>query len=631
MSTSKPWWLLEDPAPKLVPYVRALEAKQRSRVLMDYFFRAVYEGRPFRSVGSATRDFGQLMKRTQARLPSTRSAVDTIVNRLIKRRAMPVMTATDADWSLKTRARRLSRYIRSSLSSAQFEAMAPQLLFDAAVVGTGCLQVCEARAGVEFERVPREEIILEPRELRYNLPRQLHRKRRVSRWVLMAKFSDKASVRAIEAAEPADRSLDRSLGDTGSDEDDDQVDVWESWRLPSAHDAEDGRHVICLDGATLADEEWCQDVFPFAFLNWFQPASGFWGSGIVEASLPLQVAADRTLSAILENADAVSGLHVFIRRGSQVPKGHLGGAGPRAVEYDGAIPPQFVAPSPFNAAQFQLLQWLDSQVHEKAGASLAAAASKSPLGMNASGVALDNMMDIESDRFGEKELAYGHFRLSVAQCIIAVNKHAASNAGDEKRVISWDDKDVLRSIDWDKVDLERDQFSYRLEAANFLPETRAGKLSAIAELSKAGVFTDPNVIASLFDEPDLERANRLRNAGTDAIERMLEAAEDPDVDPPTPDVHLDLAQAQEMGKQYYRRLLANNAPEEVLSRVRDFVEMCKAIADRGATAAPPGPPAVDPMAGGLPPDPMAVPMAAPGAPPMGMPGGMPMPMPGGPQ
>src|SRR5690606_1169572 len=151
-------------------------------------------------------------------------------------------------------------------------------------------------------------------------------------------------------------------------------------------------------------------------------------------------------------------------------------------------------------------------------------------------VALDNMMDIESDRFAEKELSYSNWRLTVARCIVTVNKVAAAK-DDAKRVITWDDGKLLRSVDWKKVDLERDQFAYKLEPTNFIPETRAGKLATVNELSKAGVLSDPSMVASLFDEPDLARANRLQNSSFDVVQMLCDTAADLDEPMPAIDPH----------------------------------------------------------------------------------------------
>lgn len=623
-----PWWKTKDVAAAVVPYARGLADRSRQRTLLDYFYRSVYEGRPFRSSGnSSSGDYARFFDRAQARLNASKSVADTVVNRLIKRQALPIMTATDADWTLKTRARHLSRYVRALLMSSEFQALAPQIAFDAVQIGDGFIQVVDGADGISFERVPRDELFVEPRELRYNMPRQMHRRRRISRYVLWEKFDDKKARAAIEAAPSCDRSLDRSLGvDMRGDEDDDQIDVWESWHLPSGPDADDGLVATCIEGYTLHSACWEQDVFPIVGFSWTRPSEGYWGRGMIEEGLGLQVAIDRSLSAIINNAEAMSGMHVFVRRGSATPKQHLaGGPRPRLVEYDGAVPPQFVAPPPFNPAQLQFLQWMMSQMYEMPGVSQATASSKSPLGNGASGVALDNMMDIESDRFSEKELSLALFRLDVARSIVAVNKQGAiSDKKDgRKRVVTWDDKDVMRSIDWSDVDLKRDQFAYRLEATNFIPETRAGKLSTINELSKAGVFADPAMISTLFDEPDIDRAFRMQNAASNAVEAMLEQASDPDDDMPTIDPHLDLALIVKMGKQQYNRLLANRAGKsepgrEALSRVRDYIELAQAAIDKSKTAEAPPPAPPDGGMGSAPP------MPPPGGPPIPM-GGPPMP------
>ena len=71
-----------------------------------------------------------------------------------------------------------------------------------------------------------------------------------------------------------------------------EVVVIESWHLPIGVFGEPnyvpGRHVICIDGCDLFDEEWHKEFFPFAKIVWDQPLTGWYGISLAERALGLQ-------------------------------------------------------------------------------------------------------------------------------------------------------------------------------------------------------------------------------------------------------------------------------------------------------------------------------------------------------
>ena len=117
-------------------------------------------------------------------------------------------------------------------------------------------------------------------------------------------------------------------------------------------------------------------------------------------------------------------------------------------------------------------------------------------------------------------------------------------------------------------ELDSGMYHLSLEPINFIPDSRSGKLSFVAELSKAGLIPDPTMTADLFDEPDIARANRSILGPKHRIDQVMEGLSDPD-EPMLelmPDPHMNLALAILTAKGELNDAQAHGAPDEVLER-----------------------------------------------------------------
>lgn len=590
------WWTLQDEAITLAVFgwVERLKSRHRRQSMMDSLWEAVYKDAP---IGS-TLDGGfgaTTMRAQQARQNIVMSMVDTLRARIGKRRPMPVISADDAGAGEKLFAKRASRVLRRKLGHPDVERMSPLVARDGLIRGTGVVKGYRYKGDVHYERVPRRELFVDPLEAQYGTPRVMAQVKRVDRDVLISMFPDREA--DIRAASRASREEWRNNDETTSDAD--LVEVVEAWRL-------EAKHVICIRGyKPLLFEPWDRPRFPFAFFQWNDAIDGFWGTGLVEHAAPIQQEINSMLKDMGEGISLGMQLKVFLPRGSNVNKNHLRARNPAIIEHDGQEP-HYVAPLPFNPAVLSYLQWRIQQAYEMAGVSQATAASKNPLGSNASGKALDTQYDIESDRFSYVELAYAMFRVDLGAITL-----------DEARAIACDEelsKDErapwINEIDWKRVDVDDGTFHLNLEPINFLPDARSGKLAQVKEMGEAGLLQNPMQTAALFDEPDIARANRYMLGPYRMLETWCEDIIDTDIPleelMPTPLHVAYLDMAKEMLKGEQANQIADKADEEVLARFRWALKMLEAESTgvgpaMGAAPAP----------GAMPQDPMAQPGMAP--------------------
>jgi hypothetical protein len=629
MQRSSHWWKVEpngkeaDPAEvhdELWGHVKTLWIQDSSQRWADRIYDAIYDSELLRSSGPYSQALSHL-RRTgfdAARLNVSRSAVDTVVGKIGKNRPAIKTNPADAQWSLRKKARLLTRFTKGKMEALEVQDLAPEIVRDACVIGTGITQVGHAFGEIVIDRVPREEMIVDAKEARYGKPRQIHRTRQMAREVVMELFPH-AEIEIKDAQEADSRDDENYEGDSN------MIDVFESWHLPSSPEANDGRHAMIIDGCTLLYEEYDKPYFPFALMRYTTRRRGFWGRGLVQDGAEIQHSINDTVRDIQQSLYFGAQLRVWVRRGQGIVKQHLGRQQrPFVVEHDG-IKPEYDAPNPVSSGQVQYLEMMIQRYYDLVGVSQMSASAKPALSSNASAVALQEIYDLETERLSTQEQSFARWWVDLAkmQIDVARDLHESKPAGGGK----WNNQTVVDRIPWGDVDMAHDQYSLTLEPSNFLPDTRAGKLEAAGQLVELGILSGPELSYVMGSAPDLDKVNRLRNGPMSQLDCVMEKLgdEDEDVAELAPDAHMDLALGLKMAKAELASAFAEGAPPEVLQRFREWISLAREVwlkqkseeAEMAAAVAPP-------------PEMMPPEMMPPGGAPMG-PEGMPPALPPGPE
>lgn len=645
MAPDRRWWNItksrrdrygEDVAGTLWGTIDRLRTWRTSEAMIDKIHEAIYLGRPIATAGrAASAQFLALSRSAPAVINVTQSKVDACTSRLTKRRPFPVISGDDSSWTERRFAKRASRAMRGRLGKTDIERMTPLVLRDDVIRGTGVAKVYAHDGDVAFDRVPRHELLVDPIEARYGTPRQMFQIKALPVEVVTAAFPEyKQQIENAISRDTDDWIYRQEYGVEASESS--HVIVGEAWHLPSSTPRgkaakHDGRRVMTVRGCVLADEPWARPRFPFAMAHWQPPVTGFWGRGLVETLAGPQAKINDVARDIQEALYYASQLVIFSPRSSNIKKEHLAGRHPRIVEYDGQLP-TYEAPLPVSPQLFQFLEWLINICDDLSGLSRDYQAGRTQLGSNASGKAMDTLYDIQSDRFALVELAYSLFRVDLGALMIdAAREIAADRELPASSKAQW-----IRDLQWSKVDIDDGSYHLKLEPINFLPDTRAGKLSTVMEMAKAGLITDPLAILDLFEEPDIAAANRVALGPIHAIQSLLEDLDDPAVPLqeilPDPHWHLDLTMAFVQGNYCEAIASRPRAPERILERYRYTMKWTQKLIDKkleaeqekaaaGAGAGPVGaspvgpsaPPPAPPGAGGamLPPGAAPPPMPTP--------------------
>ncbi len=586
---------------------------------LDLIHEAIYEGRPVgRHIGLVAQDFLRSQSKASSYLNIIQSIVDTIVSRIGKRRSMPIIGCDDAEYSEKLYARRASRVLRRKMARPTIEREMPLMLRDAVIRGDGLAESIRVGGDIVPERFARCELVFDDGEPRCGgWPRTIARVYQVDRDELIALYPERK--KDIEDASPATRDV-WSPYDYDAPINQDSVEVIKAWRLPTSPGAPDGRHVRALRGVDepLLERAWTRPRFPIARLQWTPANRAFLGIGLVQQLAGSQSKVNELWDDHQEALYWGSGMKIFAQRGSNINKSHLRPRHPIVVEHDGARP-EFVAPNPASVQAMDSLRWQIQEMYEISGISQLSASGKSPLGADPSGKALDTMEDIQSDRLNQFESQYSMSRVDIGQHVI----DEAKDAAETKETKEDDDKTVelapwIKAIDWSKFDFDNGTYTLNLEPISLLPDSRAGKLNTLQDMSKIpGLLNNPLITASLFEEPDIARANRHLLGPMRALEKVAELLGDPSVPlevcTPTPYMMSPPGLAKEVIKGEHDNAYSEGADDEELGRYRWFLQMLEAqetaLAPAPAPQPAPGPMPMpgDPMAASAPPPPMPVP------------------------
>ena len=139
-----------------------------------------------------------------------------------------------------------------------------------------------------------EEVAVDEADAIYGKPKTMYQRDYMNRDIMYNLYGDTPEKKyVIEQAREIDpRQISTRRGS-------DMVQIYEAWHLPSgvrgAKNYQAGRHVIGIDGATLLDEEWTKEYYPFRWLLWTKRRTGMWGQGLAAEIVGIQLEINQLL------------------------------------------------------------------------------------------------------------------------------------------------------------------------------------------------------------------------------------------------------------------------------------------------------------------------------------------------
>jgi hypothetical protein len=602
------WWTEENAEQRhecILRTVREIRQNQSHREVADLLHASLYGNTQKMGfgVGSA------IMQASSRRLSLNvvRNMIGAVTSKIAaKNKPKPSFITEGGNYDLREKAEKLEKFVGGVFYESSVYPALTRCFRDSGIYGTAALKVYEDPTDhvVCVERVRPVELTVDEDECvdgEMKSARSLYHRKYYDKGVL------KALVRTWITDEDERARVEMAIEAARIDADDqawafrvtaNQVLVTEAWHLAETKKGK-GRHSIVIDGATLLDEEW-DGPFPFAFLRWSEPTEGFFGVGLAEELMGIQLEINKLLQDIQRGHHLIRG-HYLVEAGSKVVSAQINNDLAAIIKYTGT-PPQYQAPGIISPEVYQHLWNLYAKAYDIAGINQLTASGQKPPGLN-SGAAQRTYQDIQTERFLEVGQNYEEFVVEAARQVV----RCAKRMGGSYKVRAVD-KSSMEIIDWADIDIDEDLYVIRVYPTSLLPATPAGRLAWAQDMINSGTIP-PEDVLDIVDFPDTEAYSRRKNAPRKLIERnvshMLKTGEF--VSPEPFDNH---QLALRIVNEAYHEARLHGVPDDKLELLRRY------MADSSDLAKPPEPP---------PPPPGAMPPGLPPGPPMGGP-----PMNGGP-
>lgn len=521
------------------------------------------------------------------------SMIDTVVSKITKNKPKPTFLTDGGSWSEQSKAKKLNQFTEGMFSGADFYQKASMAFQDSCIFGTGAIKTYREGNQIKCERVFINELQIDDSEAAFGLPRQMHQVKYMHRDVLKQMFPSKVGdIETAGADGYGGYNPKTVLADNP-----DMIRVIESWHLPSGKvkDAEggpkkhDGKRAITIDNATLLEEPWKKDYFPFVFWRWGVRPVGFFGQGIAEQLTGLQLEINKILRTIQVSMHLVSIPKIYVEAGSKVVSAHLNNKIGGIVKYAGT-PPIDAKLGTIPTELFSHLDRLYTRAYEVIGISQLSAQSSKPSGLD-SGKAIREFNDIETERFMSVGLRYEQVFIDAAEIMIDIAKDISEDTGDFSVKVKGKirGQDFLKTVKWSEINLEDDKYEMQVFPTSALSNTPSGRLQDVQELLTAGFISKEDGM-KLLDFPDLKAFYNFNNAGLEDIERQIEQMID-DGNYETPEPYQNLQLGVIKMQQAYLLFRSQGAPEARLELFRRWIEDANALVQRGTQ-----PPAPNPLA-----------------------------------
>jgi hypothetical protein len=508
-----------------------------------------------------------------------KSCVDTAASKIAKMRPRIISLTSGGSWSLQKRSEKLSKFIGGVFNEAHTYQEMSAAFLDACVFGTGCVKVYQDGEKIHTERVFINEMIIDDAEGVYGKPRQMHQVKYVSKDVLIDMFPEHAQhILNASSQMKADKAITNSFSA-------DMAVVTESWHLRSGKNTKDGLHAITIENCTLLSEPYERDYFPFVFMRWTRKLLGFFGAGLGEELLGLQVEINKILRDIQSAQNLACVPRVLIESGSSVVEDHISNKIGSIIKYTGTRP-EISTANAMPSELYNHLETLYNKAFQITGISQMSASSQKPAGLD-SGVAIREFQDIETERFALVSQTYEDCFIEIGNQIIDLASELAEI--NPKMSLQVPGSQILEEIKWSDIKVAEDQFILQLYPASLLPTQPAGRLQKVQELLQSGMINQTTA-KSLLNFPDIEDAMDMELAAWNDIHAVIEHMMETD-EYSAPEPFQGPTLCMQIAQTYYLKAKTRQVEEQKLELLRRFIEDSAALLEASMPPAPEAAPA----------------------------------------
>lgn len=573
--TLDPWWEEEDKDKAKASSRRLFEnyvSQDRQRLTAYNAYNRMYTNRKIHGndyISMYTAAFAtEGNKYSRVPLNVAKIIIDGAHARVTRSGIQIKFLTTAGNPSKKRGARQMERFVAHKDHAENMKKEADCAELDSMICGTGAVKTCPHPKidDIMAYRVRCADIFIDPAEGAVTMkPTNMFQRMWVSRSQLKAMYPEYAE-KIRKAGKMSKEPFPTRYADRKT-----LVEVVEGWKLPSWKGADDGKHIIFIDGQVLELDEWDLIDFPLTFTRWkTDPTIGFWGIGLCEELMGPHFNINSSLFHIHRSVE-LSPKPIFFRPvGAKVSEGQIGNIAGLIVDFIDVMPKLELPVSvPRDIVDLIQVEWGHAlEIGRLAALSL----PESTGGGFETGQALRDFNDIQSTELAPNFKDWQDFKVRLAEQVVTSGKLVADRAkaaGRTYKVILAKDKNTLEEIDWENIDLDPKEDSYVITAmpASALSQTFAGKKADVIDMMNVGLIDQETALA-LLDFPDLEDFFDMVKATRKAIEMDIETMLDEGVFIPF-DPNDNLRLGLKLYQTHISRARANGVEQERISLLED--------------------------------------------------------------
>lgn len=258
------------------------------------------------------------------------------------------------------------------------------------------------------------------------------------------------------------------------------------------------------------------DKLPFVFLWYSAPVKGSSSSSVVDMLNNIQIQINQLMKKISDAATLNPANTIFLPMDSSVKATQLNNRIGNIVQYKAtpnmtSSPVTVSTPAFIDPQYMELVERLKQDAYELVGISQLSAQSQKPTGLD-SGVALQTMENIESDRFETQlnQVIRAYVELTKV-CIAVFDQNASILPESNKRV----------TIQWKDIVEESKNMTIQFSGADALSKDPSTKLQQLQMLAQAGVLPASR-ISQFLEIPDLQGGYSLSNNAINAVMTVID-------------------------------------------------------------------------------------------------------------
>lgn len=507
------------------------------------------------------------------------AALDTAASLIAANRTIPSYQTSNGSFQTSRKAEQRARVLHAQMWQLGAFDLGIDAFYDGAICGTGITHGCvDPDSGLpRLIRVMPNSLLVDASEGRS--PRSVYWVHFVNREVLKAHYPKlKYELETSHGPSYADYEDYFIRSDNHAD----LVKVIEAWHLPSSRKSKDGRHVICVSNATLIDEAYTRERFPFAFYHYARRRAGFFGQGLVERTLPAQIRICELQKVIDRCQDLASNAVWLVEENSHVEPDDITNIEGSVLKYMGT-PPQMVVWSGTPPDLKSEIQQIAADVFEQEGLSPGLIGGELPQKGLGSARAVRAADDVASRRQVIPTRALEAYYLQVARLIEDLNDDIAADdpSYETRGYVRAGRQQFLTTSKWEDLAIPEGDATLTVMSMSATPTTPQGRMAAVEEYIQGGFMSKP-VALSLMEFPDVSAWQSLETASLDLtewqIDRML------DGQPELPIANQDLALASDLANKAYLVAYRMQAPPEILLAFEDYIAYADQLTSEAAAA-----------------------------------------------